>query len=213
MKSLDLDRIALSKRATSNLTEDPIRRFANLFARACRAQVPQPEAMALATADRQGRVSVRFVLLKSVDQRGFVFYTDLRSLKGRQLRQNPHAALVFYWQPLRVQVRVEGTVELVSDEEADAYWATRPRESRIGASVSRQSHPLSSRELLLNEFRNAREKFKGKDVPRPPYWSGFRVVPERIEFWSYRSYRLHHRELYLKNRGKRGGWSKMLLYP
>ncbi len=192
------------------LSEDPIARFRRLFGRAQRAGVPQPDAMALATADSQGRVSARFVLLKQADDRGFVFYTDTRSRKGRELERNPSAAAVFYWYPLRVQVRIEGRVEPVSPVEADQYWTSRPRESQLGASVSRQSAQLGSREGLLTEFTAIQKRLRGRAVPRPGYWTGFRIMPDLIEFWTARAHRLHDRVLFFRAHGK---WGRRLLYP
>jgi pyridoxamine 5'-phosphate oxidase len=169
-----------------------------------------PEATVLATADPGGRPSARFVLLKDVDERGFVFFTDARSRKGRELRDNPHAALVSYWHPSGWQVRVEGRVEPLSAEEAEAYWVTRPRASRLAAASSRQSAPLRHRRDLLARVEQLRRRLSGRPVPRPRDWTGFRIVPERIEFWRRRAHRLHERELFVR---KRGGWSRTLLQP
>ena len=189
---------------------DPLARFQRWFAQARRARIELPEAMALATADADGRPSVRFVLLKQADARGFVFFTDGRSRKGRDLAANPHAALVFYWDPIRRQVRVEGRVERVSPAEADAYWATRPRASRLAASISRQSTTLPSRAWLVARWEALRRRYRGRPVPRPPTWTGFRVVPDRIEFWVHRARWLHDRELFVRSRR---GWSRRLLQP
>jgi len=150
--------------------------------------------MTLATADPVGRPSARTVLLKHYDERGFVFYTNQRSRKGRDLQANPQAALLFLWQSLARQVRIEGRVEVVDDAEADAYWASRPRESQLGAWASHQSEPLADREEYEQRLAEYRRQFEGTDVPRPPHWSGFRVVPDRFEFWHERSYRQHDRE-------------------
>jgi pyridoxamine 5'-phosphate oxidase len=192
------------------LDQDPISAFRHLFRRAERAGVPQPDAMVLATAGPRARVSARFVLLKQLDDRGFVFYTDTRSRKGNDLKRNPSAAAVFYWYPLRVQVRIEGQVGGGGGAEADQYWSSRPRESQLGATVSKQSARLASRKTLLAEFAAIQRRLKGKTVPRPSYWTGFRIVPELIEFWTARQHRLHHRELFIRSRGK---WHKRLLYP
>jgi pyridoxamine 5'-phosphate oxidase len=190
---------------------DPIDRFRELLERARAAHIPEPTAMALATATAEGVPSVRMVLLKDADPRGFVFYTNLGSRKACELAENPRAALCFHWQPLEVQVRVEGRVERVSTEEADAYFASRPRGSQIGAWASKQSTPLASREELVERIRSVSERYEGADVPRPDFWSGFRVVPERIEFWFGQPSRLHDREVYV--RGAAEAWRVERLYP
>lgn len=166
--------------------------------------------MALATAGRDGRPAVRFILLKQADDRGFVFFGDERSRKGQDLRRRPRAAMVFYWDRIGKQVRIEGRVEKASPEEADAYWASRPRESRLAASVSIQSAVLSSREHLVDAVRKLRERFRGRDIPRPSTWVGYRVVPETIEFWNRRQHRLHVRERF-ERRGRE--WRYQLLNP
>jgi len=149
-------------------------------------------------------------LLRGVDERGFVFYTNLTSEKGRQLEENKAAALCFHWDPLKEQVRIEGTVEPVSGKEADEYWKTRPRESQIGAWASRQSETLESREVLVNRVAEVEAKFEGQEMPRPDFWSGFRVVPNRIEFWKGMPSRLHERIVYELGED---GWTKRMLYP
>lgn len=190
---------------------DPIARFQRWFAAARRhAQIPQPEATALATADRRGRPSVRIVLLKHADAAGFVFFTNADSRKGREMLANPHAALAFHWHPLGRQVRVEGRVAMVTPAEADAYWATRPRESQLGGAASAQSAPIASRAALVARWRALARRYRGRDVPRPPHWTGFRLVPEAIEFWTLRPYRLHDRERFTR---ARGGWRMMRLQP
>ena len=189
---------------------EAIREFQKLFARMGRSGVREPAAVAVATADRLAAPSIRTVLLKGADERGFVFYTNLQSRKGSQLASNPQAALCFYWEPLGRQVIVEGKVERVSDDEADAYWVTRPRQSQIGAWASAQSRPLKSRAVLVVEATRLMRKFSGVPIPRPPHWSGFRVVPERIEFWKRRPFRLHERRLYSK---EAGGWKRHILSP
>jgi pyridoxamine 5'-phosphate oxidase len=191
------------------MADDPIDIFKGLFQRAA-ASSAEPDAMVLATIDEDGRPSARFVLLKAVDQRGFVFYTNLDSRKARALRANPHAALCIYWPSIDKQVRIEGSVEPVSDAEADAYFATRPRESQIGAWASAQSAVLSSRADLDARVAAARARFAGGAVSRPPFWSGFRVVPRSIEFWTRDESRLHVREQYERD-GE--GWVLTLLYP
>jgi pyridoxamine 5'-phosphate oxidase len=166
--------------------------------------------MALATADGDGQPSVRMVLLKGHGPGGFVFYTNEQSAKGEQLAHNPRAALLFHWKTLRRQVRIEGAVDRVADAEADAYYASRPRDSQLGAWASDQSRPLDGRATFEQRFDQVRQQFEGKDVPRPPHWRGYRVIPDRIEFWSDRPHRLHERRLFAL--GDRG-WSEGLLYP
>lgn len=189
---------------------DPIEIFRELFERASQA-CPEPDAMVLSTVDADGRPSGRYVLLKAVDHRGFVFYTNLGSRKARALMANPRAALCFYWAPIHKQVRVEGSVEPVTDEEADAYFASRPREYQIGAWASNQSDVLESRAALEARVEEARHRFEGADVTRPPFWSGFRVRPHAIEFWTRDPARLHVRDHY--ERTADGAWTRTLLNP
>lgn len=196
--------------STTAMSADPIARFRRWFAAAQRAELPQPEAMALATADRRGRPSVRVVLLKHADAAGFVFYTNARSRKGQELAENPWASLVFHWHPLGRQVRIEGRVEPVTAAEADAYWVTRPRESQIGGAASDQSRPIASRAALLRRWRELARRYRDGPVPRPPHWTGFRVVPTRIEFWTLRPFRMHDRELFTRTRGR---WRVRRLQP
>ena len=194
--------------------EEPFRRFGEVLERAVSGGLPEPTALALATSTPDGRPSVRMVLLKGFDERGFVFYTNLESRKGRELAENPHAALCFFWQPMEMQVRVEGRVEPVAAEEADAYFASRPRGSRIGAWASDQSRPLDDYERLGARVRELEEKYGDEgDIPRPPHWSGFRVVPSRIELWQGRPSRLHEREVYTREEGDPPRWRRTLLYP
>jgi pyridoxamine 5'-phosphate oxidase len=188
---------------------DPIERFRQVFAQASTV-CEEPDAMVLSTVDEDGQPSGRFVLLKAVDARGFVFYTNLGSRKARALAADPRASLCFYWAPLGQQVRIEGVVEAVSDAEADAYFVTRPRESQIGAWASRQSDALDSRAALDARVGVIRERFEDAPVPRPPFWHGFRVVPHRIEFWTRDPARLHVREQYER---RDGVWRAALLYP
>jgi pyridoxamine 5'-phosphate oxidase len=192
------------------MATDPFQLFDSWFAEARTSETNDAEAMALATSDARGQPSVRMVLLKGHGPDGFVFYTNEESAKGRQLTANPSAALLFHWKSLRRQVRIEGRVERVSDAEADAYFATRGRDSQLGAWASDQSRPLESRPVFEARFEKMKERFEGQDVPRPPYWGGYRVIPDRIEFWSDRPHRLHERRLFtLAN----GGWTEGLLYP
>jgi len=189
---------------------EPFDRFGALFERARGAEPTDPTAMTLATATRDGAPSVRIVLLKSFDPRGFVFYTNRTSRKGDELEKNPRAALCVYYPTLEEQVRVEGGVERVTEEESDAYFASRARESQLGAWASRQSRPLERYELLAERLHDLDEKHAGKAVPRPRWWGGYRVLPTAIEFWKSGKFRLHHRELYLK---EGDGWKKELLNP
>ena len=192
------------------MSDDPHILFEAWLAEARASEPNDPEAMTLATADAQGRPSARMVLLKGHDARGFAFYTNAESRKGGELAANPRAALVFHWKTLRRQVRVEGAVEETGAAEADAYFATRSREARLGAWASDQSRPLASREAFEARYRAVTEEHEGREVARPPYWRGFRLVPERIEFWTDRPFRHHERRLFVR-RGER--WDEGLLYP
>ena len=193
------------------MADDPFALFDAWLAEARASEPNDPEAMALATADEVGNPSLRMVLLKGHDARGFVFYTNLDSRKGAELVANPKASLLFHWKSLRRQVRIEGPVSAVSDAEADAYFATRGRNSRLGAWASDQSRPLPDRATFEARFDEMHERFGTGDIPRPPRWSGFRVAPQRIEFWSDRAARLHERHLFLARDG--GDWDEGLLYP
>ena len=195
------------KSATS---KELVRRFWRWYRAAERAKQPLIEAMALATAARGGQPSLRYVLLKGADERGFVFFTNVRSRKGKELVANPRAALAFYWEATLRQVRVEGRVERVTEEEADAYWRTRPRESQLAAVASAQSEPIASRDLLVAEVKRLRRAYQGEEVPRPRHWTGFRVLPSVIEFWSHRDHRLHEREVFTR---ARRGWRREILQP
>lgn len=192
---------------------DPIEEFRALFAQAQavdRLRLPDPTAMSLATVSTDGWPSVRIVLLKSVDERGFVFYTNLNGRKGRELLSTPRAALCFYWAALDTQIRVEGTVEPVTDAEADAYFASRARASQIGAWASRQSETLSSMDALRGRVLEVEQLYENRAVPRPPYWTGRCVKPARIEFWHAGDFRLHERRLFERD-GDR--WTMRRLFP
>jgi pyridoxamine 5'-phosphate oxidase len=199
--------------AASPADGDPITRFAALLEEAARLPreiLPEPTAFALGTVDERGHPAVRILLLKGADDRGFVFYTNYESRKGRELLATKRAALCFHWQQLERQVRVEGTAEPVGAAEADAYFATRPRGSQLGAWASSQSRPLAATHELDARLAEVTERFAGRAVPRPPFWSGFRVVPDRIEFWRGMPSRLHEREVYLKDGAT---WRVERLYP
>jgi pyridoxamine 5'-phosphate oxidase len=190
---------------------DPIERFASLFEHVTSLEIPEPNAMCLSTVDSDGRPSSRMVLLKGFDERGFVFFTNLESRKGREIAANPAVALCFFWQRVARQVRIEGDAVAVDDEEADAYFASRPRGSQIGAWASAQSRKLSSRQALLDTVEEIENRYEDQTIPRPPYWSGFRVVPRRIEFWTGSEFRLHERDVF--ERHDDGTWISSLLYP
>ncbi len=198
-----------------NVMSDPIyqevlTRFSGLLDRAAQTSLRESTAVTLATVDADGRPAARVVLLRGFDEYGFVFYTNSQSKKGRDLAANPVAALCFYWDELREQVRIQGVVEPVTDQHSDEYWQTRSRDSQIGAWASLQSETLNDRATLEERFTAYERRFAEQPVPRPEHWCGYRVVPDRIEFWTSREARLHDRELY-----ERGGdgWSRILLYP
>jgi pyridoxamine 5'-phosphate oxidase len=194
----------------AELHPDPIRQFAHWFRDAIEAKIPLAEGMTLATVDDEGRPSARVVLLKDFDERGFTFYTNYRSRKAIELDRNPHAALCFWWGPLERQVRIEGRVERVAEGESDAYFATRPRGSQIGAWASPQSSPIESREELETTAFALIEEYAGKDVPRPPHWGGYRLHPSALEFWQNRDDRLHDRFRYERIKD---GWKITRLGP
>jgi pyridoxamine 5'-phosphate oxidase len=189
---------------------DPLRLFQEWFGAAGTAGVRFPETMTLATATPDGAPSARMVLLKGADEDGFVFFTGYESRKGEELEANPRAALVFYWQPLGRQVRVEGAVERVPEEESAAYFASRPRESRLAAWASRQSRPLGNRGELERRYAELEREYEGREVPLPPHWGGYRLRPAAIEFWEHRDNRLHDRIRFIR---AGDGWSKTRLWP
>ena len=189
---------------------DPFKLFADWFAEARESEPNDPDAMALATSTPDGRPSVRMVLLKGHGPEGFTFYTNLDSRKGAEIAANARAALLFHWKTLRRQVRIEGPVAPVRDAEADAYFDTRSRDSQLGAWASWQSRPLDARATFEKRYEEMVRRFEGGTVPRPPRWSGFRVTPELLEFWSDRPHRLHERRVFT---GTNGGWQEGLLYP
>jgi pyridoxamine 5'-phosphate oxidase len=199
--------------ATVRPLHDPIVLFQQWLEEAAalpRERLPEPTAFALATVSDDGQPSVRMLLLKDVDKRGFVFYTNLESRKGRELGANRRAAMNFHWQPLERQVRVEGRVAAVTEQEADAYFATRPRGSQIGAWASRQSRPMERMSDLDARVAEFEKKFEARDVPRPAFWSGFRLDPASIEFWKGKASRLHERQQFVRDGD---GWRVQLLYP
>lgn len=199
---------------SSDFTErdDPWTLFEDWFAEASDSEPRDPNAIALATVDRDGLPDVRLVLMKGRDERGFVFYTNSESAKGRELADNPRAAFVLYWKSLNRQVRVRGSIEEVSTDEADAYFASRHRGSQVGAWASRQSRPLDRRATFESELKDVERRFEGGAVPRPPHWKGYRVVPAAIEFWQDRPSRLHDR-ITFKRTLDRPEWTKERLYP
>jgi pyridoxamine 5'-phosphate oxidase len=192
------------------LNEEILERFRAGFEEASAAGVPEPTAMSLGTADAQGRPSVRVVLMKDYDADGFVFYTNTHSRKGDQLAANSAAALTFWWRETEQQVVIEGRAAPVSEAEADAYFASRPRGSQIGAWASQQSRELASRQALVDRVAELEAEYEGREIPRPPHWSGYRVDADRVEFWYGREYRLHERILFTAGDS---AWEKKLLYP
>ncbi|QNA85563.1 pyridoxamine 5'-phosphate oxidase [Sphingomonas sp. So64.6b] len=196
------------------MATDPFALFDSWYAEARKTELNDSNAMALATADGNGRPAARMVLLKGHGRDGFVFYTNQQSRKADDLAANSQAALLFHWKSLRRQIRIEGNVAPVTDAEADSYFATRGRDSQLGAWASDQSRPLDARETFEARFAEMEARFAGGDVPRPPHWSGYRVSPLRIEFWQDREHRLHERRLFMRVGSDGGdGWTEGLLYP
>lgn len=192
------------------MTTDPFALFHIWYSEARTTEINDSNAMALATADAQGHPSVRMVLLKGYDERGFVFYTNRESRKAGDLAANPHVALLFHWKSLRRQIRIEGPIAFASDAESDAYFASRSRDSQLGAWASDQSRPLDARATFEARFAEVQARFEGQPVPRPPHWGGYRVTPERIEFWLDREHRLHERRVFTR---AGDGWAEGMLYP
>jgi pyridoxamine 5'-phosphate oxidase len=192
------------------MSDDPFTLFDSWYAEAKQSEPNDPNAVALATADAEGRPSVRMVLLKGHGPDGFVIYTNRESRKADELAANPQGALLFHWKSLRRQIRIEGPVTHATDAESDAYFASRGRDSQLGAWASEQSRPLDSRDTFEQRFAEMTTKFDGQDVPRPPHWGGYRVTPTRIEFWQDRAHRLHERRLFTR---EDGNWNEGLLFP
>lgn len=196
---------------SNSLSIHPIKLFAEWFEEAKHSSIKNINAAALATSTLTGKPSVRFILLKAFNEDGFVFYTNLMSRKAQELFENPQAALCFYWPELDKQIRIEGIIEEITKAEADNYFASRQRESKIAAWISKQSQPLTSLDDLRNEFHQYSEKFNSAEIPRPNFWSGFRLIPNAIEFWKSGEFRLHQRIYYVKS--ENNDWDRYYLYP
>ncbi|HEY9092448.1 pyridoxamine 5'-phosphate oxidase [Parasphingorhabdus sp.] len=192
------------------MTTNPFTLFDNWFAEARESELNDSNAMTIATADASGQPSARMVLLKGHGPDGFIFYTNQESRKAADIAANPKAAILFHWKSLRRQIRIEGSLSTVSDDVADAYFATRSRDSQLGAWASDQSRPLDSRATFENRFADMQARFDGQDVPRPPHWSGYLLTPKRFEFWQDRAHRLHERRIFVRD-GE--GWCEGMLYP
>jgi pyridoxamine 5'-phosphate oxidase len=195
----------------SDAAPNPIEQFRGWFDDALAADLHEPNAMTLATATPGGRPSARIVLIKGFDERGFIFYTNYEGRKAREIEANPHCALLFYWGELERQVRIEGRVSRISERESDAYFASRPRGSQLGAWASEQSRSIENRNALEPRLRELEREYEGREIPRPPFWGGYRVEPEVIEFWQGRENRLHDRLQY--RRSEDGGWRRERLQP
>lgn len=198
----------MSKKTPLN---EPFKKFSTWFEKACETkEIIEPTAMCLATVDQTGAPSARMILLKKFDERGFCFFTNLTSRKGKELAQNSNVALCFYWGILGRQIRIEGAVEKVTIQEADDYFASRRRGSQIGAWASKQSHELGDWSEFEERIKKVSADFEGQEIPRPPFWSGFRVIPKRIEFWEEGEFRIHHREVFER---EVDGWVVKKIYP
>ncbi len=196
------------------MTHDPFPLFETWFAEARETELNDSNAMTIATADASGQPSARMVLLKGHDRDGFVFYTNQQSRKAADIAANPQAAILFHWKSLRRQIRIEGALSTVSDDVADAYFATRSRDSQLGAWASDQSRPLDSRATFETRYDEVKTRFDGQDVPRPPHWSGYLLTPQRFEFWQNREHRLHERRIFVRsNDGGGNVWTEGMLYP
>lgn len=207
MQSFNINEVETAEQ----MSENPFPLFSQWFKEAEAMDSNDPNAMCLATADEYGRPSVRTLLLKGFDERGFIFYTNRESRKGRAIEANPYAAILFYWKTLDRQIHVEGSVSQVEDKESDDYFSSRPRGSRIGACASQQSRTLESRGMLQKRIEDLEKKYQGdENIPRPPYWGGYRLKPERIEFWQAGAFRLHTRILYTRSGD---GWKREMLFP
>ncbi|MFN0117367.1 MAG: pyridoxamine 5'-phosphate oxidase [Elusimicrobiota bacterium] len=192
------------------LTPQLVKKFKDIYSKAQKCGLKEPTAVTLSTCSSQAKPSIRTVLLKSFDENGFIFFTNKESRKGSQLKENPYAAMCFYWQPLEKQVIVEGVVKEISSQESDEYFQSRPINSQIGAWASKQSRSLQSRSQFVSEILKLKMKFLGKPIPRPDYWGGFCLKPIRMEFWTMKPFRLHERKLY---EFSKGDWKELLLYP